>query len=225
MTQSAPVELRQIALGPLRRPGILRMPPGPTGLVVFAHGSGSGRLSPRNNRVAEALGHSGLASLLFDLLLPAEERNRANVFDIDLLADRLIESCTLISLEPALEGLPIHLFGASTGAGAAIRAAADRPEMFASIVSRGGRPDLAGTEALHRARAPTQLIVGSLDYQVIDLNRAAAAVMTCEHELVIVPGAGHLFEEPGTLDAVVAHAGRWFLAHGVAPVSERAIWN
>lgn len=212
---AAPIalEIRHLELGPLRFPGILRVPPQAKGLVVFAHGSGSGRLSPRNNRVAEALGHAGLATLLFDLLLPAEERDLARVFDIDLLAARLIEATVRISAGPEAAGLPLSLFGASTGAGAALRAAALRPDLVTAVVSRGGRPDLAGIEALRRVRAPTQLIVGSLDTPVIALNRAAAQALTCQHEIVIVPGAGHLFEEPGTLDAVVSHAQRWLLAH------------
>lgn len=223
--QATEIAVRQVELGAARRPGILRLPPRARGLVVFAHGSGSGRLSPRNNHVAQALGEAGLATLLFDLLSPAEEAVRSNIFDIGLLAERLIEGSALLSAEPEFERLTIHLFGASTGGGAALRAAAMRPSMFASIVSRGGRPDLAGAEALRRVRAPTQLIVGSLDTQVIELNRAAARELSCEHELVIVPGAGHLFEEPRTLDAVVGHAQRWFLSHTALPASERQTWS
>lgn len=203
--------------GHLRLAAFLRLPRDAKGLVIFAHGSGSGRHSPRNNRVGEALAAAGYATLLLDLLTPEEERDRRNVFDIDLLAGRLLAAVRWAANEPALRELPVALFGASTGAGAALAAAAASAEVRA-VVSRGGRPDLAGP-ALHSVRVPTLLIVGGNDGVVIDLNRDALEQLAGEKALVIVPGAGHLFEEPGTLAAVVGHAVRWFDAHvGVPPV-------
>lgn len=193
--------------------GLLGIPDMASGVVIFAHGSGSGRLSPRNNLVASGLRDAGFATLLLDLLTPLEEGDRTNVFDISLLAKRLVRATEWAMTHEDLEGLPIGYFGASTGAGAALLAAAAWPEYVTAVVSRGGRPDLAGAPALAKVRAPTQLIVGSLDLQVIDLNRAAARQLRCVHELVIVPGAHHLFEEPGTLDQVIAHASRWFGKH------------
>jgi dienelactone hydrolase len=199
----------EIAFGERRLQALLGVPADAEGLVIFAHGSGSGRLSPRNNRVAAALREAGLATLLLDLLTSDEERDRANVFDIPLLASRLSFAADWSVAAPETARLPIGYFGASTGAGAALVAAAARSPVRA-IVSRGGRPDLAGA-ALPHVTAPTLLIVGSLDTQVIELNRLAHDRMTAARkELVIVPGAGHLFEEPGTLDAVQRHAIRWF---------------
>jgi putative phosphoribosyl transferase len=202
-------EQRSVAIGPSRLQAILGVPEDPRGMVIFAHGSGSGRLSPRNNHVARALRRAGLATLLLDLLTPAEECDRVNVFDIPLLASRLRLAMDWIAGDPGLARLPAGYFGASTGAGAALVAAAD-DRRIAAVVSRGGRPDLAG-EALERVTAPTLLLVGSLDEQVIGLNRAARQRMSGECELVIIEGASHLFEEPGTLDEVVEHASRWFL--------------
>jgi len=200
---------QDVLIGPFGLRGILWVPVDATGLVIFAHGSGSGRLSPRNNYVAEALRRSGCATLLLDLLTRAEEANRANVFDIALLAERLTSAASWASRQTALQDLPIGYFGASTGAGAALVAATfDGPEI-AAVVSRGGRPDLAG-DSLPLVRAPTLLLVGSLDGPVIGLNRQAFAAITAPKELVIVEGAGHLFEEPGTLDQVITHASRWF---------------
>lgn len=190
---------------------ILGVPEGARGLVIFAHGSGSGRLSPRNNHVAAQLREAGLATLLLDLLSPGEEADRANVFDIALLASRLRRATDWAAQAAETRGLAACYFGASTGAGAALRAAAGDARI-AAVVSRGGRPDLAGVEALGVVVAPTLLLVGSLDGMVIDLNRAAYDAMHCERRLVIVPGAGHLFEEPGTLDVVVSEARDWFLA-------------
>jgi putative phosphoribosyl transferase len=198
----------EIAFGGLRLQALLGVPIDAEGLVIFAHGSGSGRLSPRNSRVAAALREAGLATLLLDLLTPDEERIRANVFDIPLLASRLSFAADWSLASPDTAHLPIGYFGASTGAGAALVAAAARSPVRA-IVSRGGRPDLAGN-ALPRVTAPTLLIVGSLDTEIIDLNRIAHDRLTAPKELVIVPGAGHLFEEPGTLDAVELHAICWF---------------
>ena len=199
----------EIELGEQRLPALLGVPEKAEGLVVFAHGSGSGRLSPRNNRVAAALREAGLATLLLDLLTPDEERDRANVFNIPLLASRLSFAAELSVATPETAHLPIGYFGASTGAGAALVAAAEPRTPVRAIVSRGGRPDLAGA-ALPRVTAPTLLIVGGLDTQVIELNRIAHDQLKAPKELVIVPGAGHLFEEPGTLDQVQHHAIRWF---------------
>ncbi len=208
-----PPGCREVTLGgALALRAFLGVPEQARGIVVFAHGSGSGRMSPRNNHVASRLREAGLATLLLDLLTPAEEQDRRNVFDIDLLATRLRLAVDWLAAEPETAHLRPGYFGASTGGGAAIRAAVADPRIFA-IVSRGGRPDLAGLDALSRVAAPTLLIVGGNDGPVIDLNRAAAAAMTCPRELTIVPGAGHLFEEPGTLDQVVQLATSWFLQH------------
>ncbi|MDO9525573.1 MAG: dienelactone hydrolase family protein, partial [Gemmobacter sp.] len=182
----------------------------------FAHGSGSSRNSPRNRQVAGALQAAGLATLLFDLLTPEEAADRANVFCIPLLADRVCAALRWIGHQPGLAGLPVGLFGASTGAAAALVAAAQMPDVALAVVSRGGRPDLAGP-ALAEVRAPTLLVVGGEDHQVIDLNRAALASLTCTKALQIVPGATHLFEEPGTLDQVVALAQTWFSMHLKGP--------
>jgi putative phosphoribosyl transferase len=179
--------------------------------VVFAHGSGSSHLSPRNNYVAEKFFEVGLGSLLFDLLTPEEALDRRNVFDISLLAGRLAAAMGWLGSEPDASGSAIGLFGASTGAAACLLAEAETPAARA-IVSRGGRPDLAGA-ALHRIRVPTLLIVGGDDPEVLALNRRAYAALRCVKALEVVPGATHLFEEPGTLDAVVFHATRWFLRY------------
>src|SRR5438874_5397337 len=202
----------EIDLGPLHLKALLGAPPDAEGLIIFAHGSGSGRLSPRNNRVAAALRDGGLATLLLDLLTPAEENDRANVFDIALLASRLSHATDWSLAAPETAHLPIGCFGASTGAGAALVAAGVPRSPVSAVVSRGGRPDLAG-EALTRVVAPTLLIVGSLDGQVIDLNRWAYERLAGPKDLVIVNGAGHLFEEPGTLAEVERHATRWFRSH------------
>jgi len=198
----------EIPFGELRLQALLGVPDDAEGLVIFAHCSGSGRLSPRNNRVAGALREAGLATLLLDLLTPDEERDRANVFDIPLLASRLSFAADWSLAARETARLPLGDFGASTGAGAALVAAAAHSPVRA-IVSRGGRPDLAGN-ALPRVTAPTLLIVGSLDTEVIELNRIAYDQLSAPKELVIVPGAGHLFEEPGTLEEVELHAIRWF---------------
>jgi putative phosphoribosyl transferase len=202
-----------VLIGPSRLPGDLEIPDGPmTGLVIFAHGSGSSRLSPRNQFVARQLQARGLATLLFDLLTDEEARDRRNVFDIPLLAMRLGAALEWQQSRPEVARLPAGLFGASTGAAAALVAAAHFAERVGAVVSRGGRPDLAGT-ALPRVRAPTLLIVGGADVEVLELNREAAAQMTCEHALRVVPGATHLFEEPGTLEAVAALAADWLALH------------
>lgn len=205
-------EIERVIVGPHRLEGLLGVPQEPKGLVIFAHGSGSGRFSPRNNYVARRLEAAGFATLLIDLLTLAEETARANVFDIDLLASRLLDATSWAHGSPELSGLSIGYFGASTGGGAALVAASRAAERVSAVVSRGGRPDLAG-EALPRVQAPTLLLVGGNDEQVLDLNRRAMRHMRCRVELRIVPGAGHLFEEPGTLDQVVGEAVRWFARH------------
>jgi len=211
-----PIE-RAVVIGPLRLAGDLRMPARANALVVFAHGSGSSRLSPRNRAVAEALNKQGMATLLFDLLTPEEELDRANVFDIVLLADRLVDVVRWIDAQPELAGLPLGFFGASTGAAAALVAAAQLGARVGAIVSRGGRPDLAGS-ALPAVTAPTLLIVGGFDPGVIELNEEAYGRLTAAAKsLEIVPGATHLFPEPGTMEAVIDLAARWFTSHLVAP--------
>ncbi|MYM55708.1 dienelactone hydrolase family protein [Thalassovita mangrovi] len=201
-----------VSVGPKQLEGILRVPDDPIGLVIFAHGAGSSHRSPRNNHVAEALGQRGIATLLFDLLTEEEALDRRNVFDIPLLGGRMVAAVDWAMGQPALADLSVALFGSSTGAAAALVAAAQAPDRFASVVSRGGRPDLAG-QVLPEVRAPVLMIVGGHDGPVIDLNEAAAAQMTCPHEIKIVPGATHLFEEPGTLDQVIDLAGDWFETH------------
>lgn len=201
-----------VRISPIGLPGRLELPPRSVGIVAFAHGSGSSRFSPRNTRVAAELRRSGLGTLLFDLLTSGEDQDRRNVFDIELLSERLLQATVWLRGHRASKGLPIAYFGASTGAAAALVAAARSADDIAAIVSRGGRPDLAG-EALGRVRAPTLLIVGGYDTDVLALNRAAAARLRCEKELVVVDGATHLFEEPGTLDAAIEHARRWFVGH------------
>jgi putative phosphoribosyl transferase len=208
-----PGGFQTVSIAPFGLAGRLRFPAAPAeGIVLFAHGSGSSHLSPRNNLVAEALQHAHLASLLFDLLAEDEATDRANVFDIDLLANRLVIATDWSRNHAATRFLPIGYFGASTGAAAALVAAAKRPEGIAAIVSRGGRPDLAAI-ALSRVRAPTLLIVGADDPEVLVLNRAAQRELRCESEIAVVPGASHLFEEPGTLEAVIDLADHWFLDH------------
>ncbi len=207
--RSAPVS---VALPPHGGEGLLGLPAGEAkGIVLFAHGSGSSRLSPRNTMVAGALQSAGLATLLFDLLTDAEASDRSNVFDIPLLADRLDQAADWAGAWPASRSLPLGFFGASTGAAAALVSAARRADVRA-VVSRGGRPDLAA-EALARIAAPTLLIVGGADRQVLDLNRQAQRRMRCDSRLEIVPGATHLFEEPGAMEAVIALAQAWFLRH------------
>lgn len=203
-----------------RLPGYLGAPVDARGLVVFAHGSGSSRRSPRNQYVATVLRRAGFATLLLDLLTEMEEEQRRNVFDIELLTDRLGAAVAWARVRPGLSGLPMALFGASTGAAAALSLAAEKPDVIAAVVSRGGRPDLAGA-ALPLVRCPTLLIVGGRDELVVDINRRAAALMTASTELVIVPGATHLFEEPGALEAVADRSAEFLAHHLAAPhVSE-----
>jgi pimeloyl-ACP methyl ester carboxylesterase len=205
-------EIRNVEIPPVGLPGILHVPPAPYGLVVFAHGSGSSRLSPRNTAVASALNRHSFATLLFDLLTPSEEADRANVFDIPLLANRLVGAVQWLNGQPSIAKVSLGLFGASTGAAAALVAAAKIPHRIGAVVSRGGRPDLAGN-ALDAVRAPTLLIVGGADRVVIELNEQALARLCSTKKLVIVPGASHLFPEPGALEAVISHAAGWFERH------------
>ncbi len=201
-----------VDVGRLALPGHLTVPPGAVGTVVFAHGSGSSRHSPRNQFVADQLHAAGLGTLTFDLLTDAEASDRRNVFDIGLLASRLVLATDWVRGQPATADLPVALFGASTGAAAALVAASDPSRPVAALVSRGGRPDLAG-DRLGHVTAPTLLIVGGDDAQVLAWNRDAAQQLRCSHQLTIVPGATHLFEEPGTLEAVAAVAADWFVDH------------
>jgi pimeloyl-ACP methyl ester carboxylesterase len=201
-----------VSIGRRELPGLLSTPEDPAGFVIFAHGSGSSRLSPRNTYAASELQRRGFATLLYDLLTPEESSDRRNVFDMALLAARVEEAIDWARNDQRTSSLPIGLFGASTGAGAAIVAAAAQPSDVAAIVSRGGRPDLAGN-ALEWLTTPTLLIVGGEDRDVITLNEAAQQRMSCETSLVIVPGASHLFEEPGTLDQALSAAADWFEIH------------
>lgn len=212
---------REVVIAPLHLAGNLCVPAGAKALVVFAHGSGSSRLSPRNMAVAEALNERDIATLLFDLLTPDEELDRTNVFDIPLLAERLIDVVGWIERQPELARLPLGLFGASTGAAAALVAAAKLGARVGAVVSRGGRPDLAGV-ALQKVTAPTLLIVGGRDAGVIELNEQAYAQLRAPKSLEIVPGATHLFPEPGTMEAVIALAGHWFKTHLGMPPQQRA---
>ena len=198
--------------GVVRLAGYLAVPEGARGIVVFVHGSGSSRHSPRNRYVAGVLNDAGLGTLLFDLLTPEEELDRANVFDIGLLARRLAEVTGWLRAQPPAAQAAVGYFGASTGAAAALRAAAEPGAGIAAVVSRGGRPDLARPR-LAAVTAPTLLIVGGSDEVVLDLNRRAQAELRCENDLAVVPGATHLFEEPGTLEAAAALARDWFISH------------
>ena len=206
----------QIVAGTVTLGGTLGWPDTPRGVILFAHGSGSGRFSPRNNFVAAVLQRGGFATLLMDLLTEAESDDRRLVFDIDLLADRLLAARAWLRGEALTRSLPVGYFGASTGAGAALQAAGREPQGIAAVVSRGGRPDLAGP-VLKAVQAPTLLIVGGADDVVIDLNRQAMDQMRAEKELVIVPGATHLFEEQGALEEVARLANAWFVRFLVAP--------
>lgn len=203
---------RNIEIPPLGLGGTLNVPAQARGLVVFVHGSGSSRFSPRNVAVAAALNEAGFATLLFDLLTAAEEDDRANVFDIPLLADRLVDAIRWIDRDAELSSLPLGLFGASTGAAAALVAAANLGDRIGAVVSRGGRPDLAGA-VLPLVRAPTLLIVGGNDDVVIILNEQALARLSAPKALRIVPYATHLFAEPGALEAVSKYAIEWFSSH------------
>jgi len=206
----------RIATGRVTLEGNLNLPQGARGVVLFAHGSGSSRHSPRNRHVAAVLNEGKLATLLIDLLTPDEEaidlRTAQLRFDIGLLAERLVGTTDWLTQHEATRHLRIGIFGASTGAAAALVAAAERPDVVDAVVSRGGRPDMAGS-ALPRVQAPTLLIVGGNDTQVLELNRMAYAQLRCERRLMIVAGATHLFEEPGALDEVAQLARDWFERH------------
>lgn len=206
-----PIPAREAAGGVIELPGRLCLPEPAVGLVIFAHGSGSSRASPRSSRVAAVLHQAWLATLRFDLLTAQEADDRANVFDIGLLADRLLAAIAAVAGRESICRLPLGLFGASTGAAAALVAAALEPRV-AAVVSRGGRPDLAAA-SLPRVHAPTLFVVGGADEQVLALNRAAFARLGCEKRLDVVPGATHLFEEPGALEEVARLAAEWFSRH------------
>ncbi len=202
----------EVVAGPITLAGHLRVPGHVGGLVVFAHGSGSSRNSPRNVAVAKVLNNAGFATLLFDLLTEQEASDRVNVFDIELLARRLLEATTWLRSKEEFAESPFGYFGASTGAAAALWAAADPHSKVSAVVSRGGRADMAAPK-LEAVQAPTLLIVGGLDDVVIDLNRQAQSKLRCKNELVIIPVATHLFEEPGALEQVATLARDWFLKY------------
>lgn len=206
-----------ITTGNVELQGMLTIPEAAHGVVAFAHGSGSSRFSPRNQRVAQALNNAGLGTLLFDLLTAKEnERDLETAeyrFDIALLTHRLIAAVDWLNLHSPTKNMSVGLFGASTGAAAALQAAAELEDKVSAVVSRGGRPDLAGSAALSRVECPTLLLVGGLDDVVIDLNRQAASQMHCHKELVIIHGATHLFEEPGTLEEVERLSAEWFVRY------------
>jgi pimeloyl-ACP methyl ester carboxylesterase len=216
-----------VPVGEVALAGLLTLPPGAQGVVVFAHGSGSGRFSPRNQAVGDELARAGFGTLLLDLLTSdeeAEDRRSARLrFDIGLLAKRVVGAIDWLAgeavvgdLPPSLRDLPLGCFGASTGAAAAVIAAAERPDRVRAVVSRGGRPDLAG-DALRRVTAPTLLVVGGRDLEVLRLNRQAQSALAGESRLEVVPGAGHLFEEPGALERVAALTCDWFAQHLASP--------
>lgn len=209
---SAPT-LVHIPAGRATVEGMLEIPAGAVGLVLFAHGSGSSRHSPRNNYVAGVLRAAGVGTLLMDLLTPEEDRDYSRRFDIGLLTERLLDASRWVTEQETPRHLPLGFFGASTGAAAALEAAATLGDGARAVVSRGGRPDLASELALQKVSAPTLLLVGGYDDGVIDLNQLAYDQLRCEKEMVIVPGATHLFEEPGTLEAVAMRAAGWFAEH------------
>jgi len=209
-------QLVRIRSGQAEVEGMLEAPPHSLGVVLFAHGSGSGRFSPRNNFVADTLRESRIATLLIDLLTPQEDAHYQMRFDISLLTERLAAAVDWLQRQGGTPRLPIGLFGASTGAAAALQVAAMPAANITAVVSRGGRPDLAGKPALEHVRAPTLLIVGGDDHGVIELNKAAYHLLHCEKQLSVVPGATHLFEEPGALEDVAMMAASWFGSHFAA---------
>jgi putative phosphoribosyl transferase len=213
MATSTQYELVHIQIDAVRLEGMLALPSAALGVVLFAHGSGSSRLSPRNNYVAAQLRAARIGTLLLDLLTLEEDAEYKTRFDISLLTHRLNAAADWLRQDSNTRSFPIGLFGASTGAAAALQVAAARGADIAAVVSRGGRPDLAGLPALAKVQAPTLLIVGGKDEAVIELNQAAYAALAGEKRLEIVPGASHLFEEPGTLETVAALATQWFLRH------------
>jgi putative phosphoribosyl transferase len=205
--------LAHIPAGDATIEGMLEIPEHAVGLVLFAHGSGSSRHSPRNNYVARALRQSGVGTLLMDLLTTSEDENYSTRFDIKLLTRRLLDAARWVGTQASTSGLPLGFFGASTGAAAALEAAAALGSGVQAVVSRGGRPDLASEAALGSVAAPTLLLVGGHDETVIDLNRLAYERLRCEKQIIVVPGATHLFEEPGTLEDVASRAAAWFVQH------------
>lgn len=205
--------LAHIPAGHAAIEGMLEIPDHAVGLVLFAHGSGSSRFSPRNNYVADVLRQAGVGTLLMDLLTPAEDRDYARRFDIALLTQRLLDAARWAVSQPATRDVPLGFFGASTGAAAALEAAAILGADAKAVVSRGGRPDLASPQALATVTAPALLLVGGRDEEVIELNQQAYEQLSCEKKLLIVPGATHLFEEPGTLEEVARQAAAWFGKH------------
>ncbi len=210
MNVSSSSKLVLVDSGKERLPGVLELPPGPRGMVLFAHDSACSRLSPRNSYVAGELHQAGLGTLLLDLLSRDEDSDDRHRFDIALLGARLGNVAHWLTQQPETRGFALGLFGASTGAAAALQLASDRPEQVAAVVSRSGRPDLVGSDNLARVRAPTLLVVGGEDHGIIEHNRQALRELTCEKELAVVRGATHLFEEPGTLAEVARLAARWF---------------
>ena len=208
----------RIPSGKVALEGVLELPERAAGIVIFSHGSGSGRHSPRNQFVAKELRQAGLGTLLLDLLTPEEDQDYEMRFDIDLLTERLGDAVRFVRGHPPTRALPVGLFGASTGAASALRVAAQQPDEVGAVVSRGGRPDLTGARLLAAVRAPTLLIVGGRDHGVIEMNEAARdALVHCNRELAIVPGATHLFEERGTLEEVARLAAQWFARHLAPP--------
>lgn len=215
MTLSMQAELIKITSGSVHVEGMLELIANPIGVALFAHGSGSSRFSPRNNYVANALRDAQIGTFLMDLLTPQEEQNYEMRFNISLLTQRLGTAIEWLQQNDSTKCLPLGLFGASTGAAAALQVAAARAGDIAALVSRGGRPDMAGRQALEKVRAPTLLIVGGFDDVVVELNRMAYTTLQCEKRLDIIPGATHLFEEPGALETVAMVATEWFMRHFV----------
>lgn len=211
--------MSDVKIGPVQLPGSLVIPDDSKGLVVFVHGSGSSRFSPRNQYIARQLQHGGLATLLFDLLTEEESKSRENVFDIALLTERVLQAIDWIEQSEAVCGLPVGLFGASTGAAAALVASTKRPKVIGAVVSRGGRPDLA-KPFLTQVSVPTLLIVGECDEAVLEFNREAQRSFRCESKLDVVSRATHLFEEPGTLERVGELTREWFVRYLPASVKE-----
>ena len=208
----------RIPSGKVTLEGVLELPEPAAGIVIFSHGSGSGRHSPRNQFVAKELRQAGLGTLLLDLLTPEEDQDYEMRFDIDLLTERLGDAVRFVRGHPPTRESRVGLFGASTGAASALRVAAQQPREVGAVVSRGGRPDLTGARLLAAVRAPTLLIVGGRDHGVIEMNEAARdALVHCDRELAIVPGATHLFEEQGTLEQVAKLAAQWFVRHLAPP--------
>lgn len=205
--------LVHVESGTVTLEGMLEVPLDARGIVLFSHGSGSSRHSPRNNFVAQRLQGDGLATLLIDLLTPEEDPDYQRRFDVALLVERLHDTVRWLGSDPGTSGLKVGLFGASTGAAAALQLAAAVPSKVAAVVSRGGRPDLAGATSLARVKAPTLFIVGGDDTEVLALNEAAYGYLQCPKSFVVVRGATHLFEEPGTLEAAAKHAAQWFTTH------------